>query len=177
MSNPIEAFVPVTVLADDLVLVDWGPMTMTISVYIGAIDAIAKELRVNVVSGAAPTKARLPTHIISLQGARAYSLLSIVSEELTGLKALEAKAALEFFPPSGTMKGKITTDVYLATAWRDYAMRSVVAWNRKRRTKLSPSQIQDIVEAWILNRTARARRGLARTSEHSRSDTEVIGAW
>ncbi len=33
MSEAIEAFVPVTVLAEDLVLVDWGPMTMTISVW------------------------------------------------------------------------------------------------------------------------------------------------
>ncbi len=33
MSQPLEVFVPVTVLAEDLVLVDWGPMTMTISVW------------------------------------------------------------------------------------------------------------------------------------------------
>ena len=33
MSKPIEVFVPVRVLSDDLILVDWGPMTMTISVW------------------------------------------------------------------------------------------------------------------------------------------------
>ena len=33
MSDPIEVFMPVRVLADDLILVDWGPMTMAISVW------------------------------------------------------------------------------------------------------------------------------------------------
>jgi len=85
-------------------------------------------------------------------------------KELTGLKRLEAEAALNFFPPSGIVKGKVTTDVYMGTVWRHFARESVEVWNRKRRSKLSTLQLDDIVEAWIQNRTARARRGLGSTS-------------
>jgi hypothetical protein len=132
----------------------------------GAMEAIAKETEVAIISGAVPASGRLPTHIIEVQGARAYSLLGLVSEELTGLKALEAKAALAFFPPSGIVKGKLTTDVYMGTVWRQFARESAEVWNRKRRSKLSSLEVDEMVEAWILNRTARARRGL---SEHWRA--------
>jgi hypothetical protein len=127
-----------------------------------AMEAIAKELEVTIISGAAPPRGRLPTHIIKVQGARAYSLLSLLSKELTGLKALEGRVALDFFPPSGIVKGKLTTDVFMATAWKQFARESVEVWNSKRRKKLSPLEIEDMIEAWIVNRAARARRGLIR---------------
>jgi hypothetical protein len=130
----------------------------------GAMEAIAKELGVPTISGAAPASGRLPTHIIKVQGARAYSLLGILSKELTGLKALEAEAALSFFPPTGIIEGKLTTDVYMGAVWRRFARESAEVWNMKRRSKLLPFQIDEIVEAWVLNRTARARRGLSRDS-------------
>jgi len=69
------------------------------------LEPISKGLGVAIVSGAAPAKGRLPMHIVRVQGARAYSLLCLLSKELTGLKALEAKAALAYFPPSGFVKG------------------------------------------------------------------------
>lgn len=126
----------------------------------GAIDVIAEQLGARVISGATPPKGRLPTHIVKLQGVRAYCLLSLLSDDLKGLKALESRAALSFFPSSGVIRGKLTTDVYMGTVWRQFARQSVEAWNERRRTKLSQTQLDDMVEAWIQNRTARARRGL-----------------
>jgi hypothetical protein len=126
----------------------------------GAMSAIANELGVSIISGAAPPRGRLPTHVLKLQGARAYSLLGLLRRELTGLKALEANAALAFFPPSGIVKGKVTTDVFMAPVWERFARQSVDRWNSKRRSKLSGAQADEIVEAWVMNRTARARRGL-----------------
>ncbi len=125
-----------------------------------AMEVIANELWTTIISGAAPPRGRLPTHVIKVQGARAYSLLGLLSKELTGLKALEGRAALDFFPPSGIVKGKLTTDIFMATVWMQFARQSVEVWNSKRRKKLSPLQIEDMIEAWTLNRTARARRGL-----------------
>lgn len=128
----------------------------------GAMEAIATELGATIMSGPSPKKARLPTHVIKVQGVRAYSLLGLLSMDLTGLKALEAKAALSFFAPSGIVKGKLTTDVFMTDVWRQFARRSAEAWNKKRRVKLTSQQIEDLIEAWIQNRTARARRGLYR---------------
>jgi hypothetical protein len=125
-----------------------------------AMDIIAKQLGVRVVSGAVPPSGRLPTHILRVQGARACSLLGILSNELTGLKALEAEAALAFFPPSGLVKGKVTTDAYMGSVWRRFARESAELWNARRRSKLSQLQIDEIVDAWVLNRTGRARRGI-----------------
>jgi hypothetical protein len=129
-----------------------------------AMQVIAKQLGVTVISGAVPQKGRLPTHIVKVQGARAYSLLGVLSTELTGLKALEAEAALAFFPPTGIVKGKLTTDVYMGAVWRRFARESAEVWNANRKRKLSQLQIDEMVEAWVLNRTARARRGLSRDS-------------
>jgi hypothetical protein len=125
-----------------------------------AMDAVAEELGVTIISGGRPQEGRLPTHIIKIQCARAYGLLSILCNELTGLKAVEAKAALSFFPASGLVRGKTTTDAYMAADWRRFATESFAVWNSKRRNKLSSVEIERMVEAWILNRTARARRGL-----------------
>lgn len=126
----------------------------------GALEAISEGMGVGVISGATPPKGHLPTHIVKVQGARAYGLLEILSKELTGLKAREAEAAIEFFPASGIVKGKVTTDVYMAAVWRKFASESTTLWNTRRRVKLSPARIDEIVDAWVLNRTARARRGL-----------------
>jgi translation initiation factor 1 (eIF-1/SUI1) len=138
-----------------------------------AMDAIAQALDVRVGSGATPPKGRLPMHTIRIQGPKAYGLLGLVLKELTGLKAMEAKVALSFFPPSGIVKGKLTTDVYMGTVWRQFARESVEEWNRRRRKKLSLVQIEEIVEAWILNRTARARRGLI---QHYPTEVQAVSS-
>jgi|GEM_PF-2082159 hypothetical protein len=127
----------------------------------GAMEFIAQILSVKLCAGAKPKEGRLPTHILRVQGMKAYCLLGLIMEELTGLKALEAKAALAFFPPVGFIKGKLTTDVYMVGVWRQFATESIDVWNAKRRNKLSPQQLDDLVEAWMRNRTARAKRGIS----------------
>jgi hypothetical protein len=124
------------------------------------MEVIARELGVQVFSGTEPVRNRLPTHVIKVQGPKAYGLLGILSRELTGLKASEAKAALAFLPPSGLVKGKLTTDVFMGEVWERFAKECVEAWNKKRREKKTPDQLKGIMDAWVQNRTARARRGL-----------------
>jgi len=138
------------------------------------VDAIAQVMAVRVAPGPIPTSGRLPMHIIRVQGPKAYGLLHEVGEHLTGLKALEAKAALSFFPSSGRVKGRLTTDTYMNTAWSQFARQCVETWNRKRKSKLSSNQTEEIIEAWIANRTNRARRGL--TSKDSRMSERAASA-
>ena len=127
-----------------------------------AMEVIAGALGATIMSGPSPKKARLPTHVIKIQGVRAYSLLGLLSRELTGLKAREAKAALSYFTPSGIVKGKLTTEVFMGEVWREFATQSAETWNKKRRMKLTSQQIEEMIQAWIQNRTDRARRGLER---------------
>lgn len=69
-----------------------------------AMEEIAEILAASIYSGTNPMNGRLPTHVLKIQGAKAYGILRLVSGELLGLKALEAKAARAFFPPSGIAK-------------------------------------------------------------------------
>jgi hypothetical protein len=131
-----------------------------------AMQKIADLLAVTTISGGRPPSGRLPTHIVKLQGTRAYVLLTLLSSELTGLKALEASAALTFFPASGIVKGKLTTDTYMGGVWRQFAKQSVEVWNSKRRTKLPSAQTSEMIEAWVLNRIARSRRGLTQSGRN-----------
>jgi hypothetical protein len=144
----------------------------------GAIQPVARALGITTQSCSIPQKGRLPMHSIRVQGAKAYALLGLLAEELVGLKAGEARAALSFFPACGLVKDKVTTDVYMGEVWREFARESVEAWNEKKRNKLTPRQVDDIVEAWVLNRTARARRGLSRdrpTKKISGAETSQAG--
>ena len=125
-----------------------------------AMESMAAKLDVEVISGAIPPGGTLPMHVIRLQGSRAYCLLELLSNELEGLKASEAKAALAYFPPSGIVEGKVTTDVYFERVWRDFASESIEAWNKKRKKKVSVVQMESLLESWVGNRIARARRSL-----------------
>jgi uncharacterized protein len=106
MLDPIEAFVPVTVLADDLVLVDWGPMTMTISVWdkerarpvMAAVASRSALTCLQVLSDfqgflkvpvcCLPSDPRLPDVV-----SRAFMAAAKVSKELTSLAAVAGAAA------------------------------------------------------------------------------------
>jgi hypothetical protein len=134
-----------------------------------AMGLIADVLEVAVTPGAEPQEGRLPMHIVKVQGARAYCLLRMLSEELIGLKALEAEAALSFFPKTGVVKGKVTTDLYMNNAWREFATESVEKWNKKKRIARSSERERSIVEAWMKNRMSRARRGLGREVDDRKS--------
>jgi len=129
------------------------------------MELIAQDLDVKVFSGTEPIFSRLPTHVIKVQGPKAYSLLGILSRELSGLKASEAKVVLTFFPTSGLLRGKVTTDQFMESVWKEFAIECVESWNRRRKDKKAPDQLQGIIDAWIHNRVARARRGLTKKSQ------------
>ncbi len=75
----------------------------------GAMEAIAQiESRGHhVCLDRVSKKARLPTHVIRVQGVRAYSLLGLIIEELTGLKALKQKRLFPSFRLRDSVKGKL----------------------------------------------------------------------
>lgn len=106
MPEPNEIPAPVTVLADDLVLVDWGPMTMTISVWekalprpVMAVHAARSALFcLNVLSdfqgflklpvSRIPSNPRLPEVV-----GRAFTACAKISNELTSLAAVAGAVA------------------------------------------------------------------------------------
>lgn len=106
MLDQIEAFMPVKVLADDLVLVDWGPMTMAISVWdkerarpvMAAIASRSALTCLQVLSDfqgflkipvcRLPSDPQLPDVV-----GRAFMAAAKVSKELTSLAAVAGAAA------------------------------------------------------------------------------------
>jgi ApbE superfamily uncharacterized protein (UPF0280 family) len=106
MLDPIEAFVPVTVLADDLLLVDWGPMTMTISVWDKeqarpVMAAIASRSALTCLQVLSDFQGFLKVPVCSLPSdpqlpdvvSRAFIAAAKVSKELTSLAAVAGAAA------------------------------------------------------------------------------------
>lgn len=110
-----------------------------------------------------PTPTALPLGGVKVQSAKAFALLRILSGYLVGLKAMEAAAALRYFPPSGTLRGKHTTDEFLVPVWRSYAIQTLTAWSAKRRVKMTEQEILGRAETWIQGRVKRARRFSDRT--------------
>jgi len=94
--------------------------------------------------------------------AKAYALLETILPHMFGLKAMEAKAALSFFPRSGTLNGRHTTDEFLLPVWKEFAITSLKAWSVGRRRPLSAEEINKRAEAWVEGRISRARRFLDR---------------
>jgi hypothetical protein len=105
-----------------------------------------------------PSASVLPLGMVRVHGAKAFALLQILLDSLFGLKAMEAKAALEFFPPSGSLKGRHTTDEFMIPVWREFALRTLKAWNSRRRLKMEPDEIERLSETWVEGRIRRARR-------------------
>ena len=106
MSDPIEVFVPVTVLSDDLILVDWGPMTMTISVWDRdrarpVMAAIASRSALTCLQVLSDFQGFLKIPVCSLPSdpqlpdvvSRAFIAAAKVSNELTSLAAVAGAAA------------------------------------------------------------------------------------
>lgn len=102
----------------------------------------------------------LPVFSIVLRSAEAYAVLRILQPELVGLKAEEAEAALAYFPPSGYMRGRHTTDEFLLPIWRDFATRVVHRWNARKKLPLDGDSLMKIVDRWMEGRINRARRNL-----------------
>jgi hypothetical protein len=99
----------------------------------------------------------MPPSYVKILSAEAYALLVSVRNELLGLKRMEAESALKFFPPSGYLKGRHSTDEFMIGAWRVYAEGVVSKWSRRKRIPPSQAEQEKLVESWIVTRVKRAR--------------------
>jgi len=129
------------------------------------LSRISEVLRVAISSSKSPSLTTLPMGAIRVQSARAYALLEVLLPNLVGLKAKEATAALAFFPPSGKMAGRHTTDEFLFHVWKTYALKTLLEWNSRRRVKISQEEIESRGTSWLESRIARSRRFLVGGSE------------
>ncbi|HEV2137317.1 MAG TPA: hypothetical protein VGR53_00575 [Nitrososphaerales archaeon] len=105
-----------------------------------------------------PTFGWMPLSYVKILSAEAYALLVSIRKELLGLKRMEAEAVLKFFPPSGYLKGRHTTDEFMMRAWKRYANGVVSKWSRRKRIPFSQAEREKLVESWIETRVRRARR-------------------
>ena len=128
-----------------------------------AINSISSILRTPCDGIRSPQPTVLPLLGVRMISAKAYALLEILLPYMYGLKAMEARAALAFFPRYGTLKGRHTSDEFLTDVWREFALRSVSHWNEVRDEKLSAGEVQAFADAWVNGRIRRARRFLERS--------------
>ena len=125
-----------------------------------AIRAISAILRTPYCSTRTSHSIALPMLGFQIRSAKAYALLETILPHMYGLKAMEARAALSFFPRTGTLKGRYTTDEFLLPVWEEFAITSLRAWSARRRKPLSSEEIQRRAKAWVEGRIRRARRFL-----------------
>ena len=100
----------------------------------------------------------LPLQGVRMLSSKAYVLLEILLPEMQGLKAMEARAALCFFPRAGIIRGRHTTDEFLVPIWKEFATSSLTSWNAKRRKRLSDDELASLARTWVEGRIRRARR-------------------
>jgi hypothetical protein len=124
------------------------------------LSSISAIVQTPITSSKAPGPTTLPMGAIRVQSARAYALLEVVLPLLVGLKGTEAEAALKFFPTSGLLRGRHTTDEFLVQVWRDFAHRCLTAWNSRRKVKVDVKRLEEMGNAWVEGRIKRARRFL-----------------
>ena len=138
---------------------------------------ISQVLGVAITSSKAPTQRTLPMGAVRAQGARAYVLLESLLPWLVGLKGLEAAGALRFFPRSGLISGRHTTDEFLASVWWGFARKSLSEWNSRRRAKATESELEGWAKSWVEGRVRRARRFIdAKASRPGERRGPVAGA-
>jgi hypothetical protein len=121
---------------------------------------LSKILEVSITSSKSPSPTTLPMGAIRVQSARAYALLGELPPDLHGLKGQEARAALEFFPPSGLLRGRHTTDEFLLPAWKGFSMKTMFEWNSRRRVKTREDRLTQLADISVNARVRRARRFL-----------------
>ena len=126
------------------------------------LSKIGEILGVQITSSNAPAVTTLPMGAVRVQGPRAYATLRLLRPRLMGLKGMEADEALRFFPPSGGVGGRHTTDEFLTKTWRDYAKGCYSEWNKRRRIKSSRDDMERLAAAWVEGRIRRARRFIDR---------------
>ncbi|MDA4126528.1 MAG: hypothetical protein OK452_04905 [Thaumarchaeota archaeon] len=122
------------------------------------LSRISSILGVPITSSKVPSTTILPVGAVRVQGAKAYALLETLLPHLMGLKASEAKAALAFFPQSGRVKGRHTTDELFLPVWKEFAIGSLRSWNARRRKKLSDDELVSLAGTWVEGRIKRAHR-------------------
>jgi hypothetical protein len=122
------------------------------------LSRISSILGVPVTSSRVPSTSTLPVGAVRVQGAKAHALLETLLPHLMGLKASEAKAALVFFPRTGRIKGRHTTDEFFLPVWREFAISSLRSWNARRRKRLSDEELVNLAKTWVEGRIRRARR-------------------
>ncbi|HEV2227059.1 MAG TPA: hypothetical protein VGR56_09695 [Nitrososphaerales archaeon] len=99
----------------------------------------------------------MPLSYIRIHSAEAYALLLTIKNELVGLKRMEAEAALRFFPASGYLKGRHSTDEFMLKAWRKYADSVISRWSLRKPAPLTTVEKKRLVESWMEKRIRRAR--------------------
>ena len=122
------------------------------------LSRVSAALGANIVSSRLPTQTSLPMCAVRVQSAKAHALLRALKEHLYGLKAMEADEALRFFPSSGVVRGRHTTDEFLEPVWRKFANETLVQWNSRRRIKEPPEVLEGFARTWVRGRIRRARR-------------------
>jgi len=125
-----------------------------------AINAISTVLKTPYECSRTSHSTALPMMGVRMSSAKAYALLETILPHMYGLKAMEAKEALVFFPSSGILRGRHTTDEFLSSVWKEFAITSLRSWSARRRQHLSVEEIQKRAEAWVEGRIFRARRFL-----------------
>jgi hypothetical protein len=123
-----------------------------------ALSPIASILGVPITCSRSPSGTVLPLGMVKVHAAKAYALLGLIQDHLVGLKAMEARAALFFFPPSGSLRGRHTTDEFLVEVWKQFARESLHQWNSRRRVKQPDRVLEELATSWVEGRIRRARR-------------------
>ncbi len=124
-----------------------------------ALEEISKIMGTRVNNGTTvPVDGWMPMSYVRVNGAEAYVLLETIRSQLIGLKGMQAEEALKYFPKSGLMKGRHSTDEFMMPAWNRYAIGVLLRWNQRRPAPLSTETLQQLAASWIAARVKRARR-------------------
>jgi hypothetical protein len=129
-----------------------------------AIRVISSILQMPPVCTRSSRLATLPLQGVRMPSSKAYVLLEILLAEMQGLKAMEARAALSFFPRTGIISGRHTTDEFMVPVWKEFAINTLRSWSARRRQKLSEVEMKDMAREWVEGRIRRARRFIGATA-------------
>ncbi len=122
------------------------------------LSRVSAAVRAGIVSSKLPEPTILPMGAIRVQSAKVYALLQVLENHLIGLKATETTEALRFFPLSGVVRGRHTTDEFLEPVWKQFALETLYQWNSRRRVKSPSWALEELARTWVEGRVRRARR-------------------
>lgn len=134
---------------------------------VDVLNAIAGILHENVTRDRMARYGWLPVSAVRVRTAEAYALLQALREELVGLKKMEAEAALRFFPPSGVLRGRHSTDEFMFPVWLTFAKRVIAEWDKKGSFPLTREERAGILDSWLGMRLRKGRWN--RTSKQAKA--------